>query len=86
MRPVVKCEIHRPDGNGEVAILSLEFVGEVSLLETGFHITVLRQNSSFSKTLAFALQPFSVLDELSTLHRYSPLQNAFTAAFRLVFN
>lgn len=27
---VVKCEIHRPDGNGEVAILSLELVGEAS--------------------------------------------------------
>lgn len=66
---------YRPDGNGEVAILSLER-SKASLLETGFHITVLRQKSSF------ALQPFSVLDELSTLHGYSPLQNAFTAALR----
>lgn len=65
---VVKCEIHRPDGNGEVAILSLELVGEASQVETGFHMTVLRQNSSF------ALQPFSVLDELSTLEGYSPFQ------------
>lgn len=82
---VVKCEIHRSTGNGEVAILSLEFVGEASLLEIVFPITVPRQNSSFSKTLAFALKP-SAYWRNCPHGGSSPLQNVFTAVLRLVFD
>jgi hypothetical protein len=54
---IVKSEIRRPSGNGDMAILSLDFVGKAPLLV---------QSVTLQCSRLLLLLPFSLLDESST--------------------